>query len=39
MPASFLFPDRDVDLWFPFGMSNKLAQVRYEQCGTPALAA
>ena len=29
MPASFLFPDRDVDLWFPAKLSNQLAQVRY----------
>lgn len=29
MPASFLFPDRDVDLWFPGQMGTKLAQVRY----------
>jgi len=29
MPASFLFPDRSVDLWFPVAMSNQLAQVRY----------
>jgi putative ABC transport system permease protein len=29
MPASFLFPDRDVDLWFPARLSNQLAQVRY----------
>ena len=28
MPASFLFPDRSVDLWFPVAMSNQLAQVR-----------
>jgi predicted permease len=28
MPASFLFPDRDVDLWFPASLSHKLAQVR-----------
>ena len=29
MPASFLFPDRDVDLWFPTAMSSKLSEVRY----------
>jgi putative ABC transport system permease protein len=29
MPASFLFPDRDVDLWFPARLSTQLAQVRY----------
>ncbi len=29
MPASFLFPDREVDLWFPAKLSNQLAQVRY----------
>lgn len=29
MPASFLFPDRDVDLWFPIGMGTKLTQIRY----------
>ena len=29
MPASFLFPDREVDLWFPARLSNQLAQVRY----------
>jgi putative ABC transport system permease protein len=29
MPASFLFPDRDVDLWFPARLSKQLAQVRY----------
>ena len=28
MPASFLFPDRDVDLWFPVKLSNELAQIR-----------
>ncbi len=28
MPASFLFPDRGVDLWFPGVMSNQLAQFR-----------
>ena len=28
MPASFLFPDRDVDLWFPARMNAKLAQFR-----------
>jgi putative ABC transport system permease protein len=29
MPASFLFPDRDVELWFPARLSKQLAQVRY----------
>jgi putative ABC transport system permease protein len=29
MPASFLFPDREVDLWFPAKLSKQLAQVRY----------
>ena len=29
MPASFLFPDREVDLWLPVQMGDKLAQVRY----------
>jgi putative ABC transport system permease protein len=29
MPASFLFPDRGVDLWFPVVLSSQLAQVRY----------
>jgi putative ABC transport system permease protein len=29
MPASFLFPDRDVDLWFAGQMTNQIAQVRY----------
>ncbi|MPZ21293.1 MAG: FtsX-like permease family protein [Luteitalea sp.] len=29
MPASVLFPDRDVDLWFPGQMGTKLSQVRY----------
>ena len=29
MPASFLFPDREVDLWVPATLSNQLAQVRY----------
>jgi putative ABC transport system permease protein len=29
MPASFLFPDRDVDLWVPVPMGDKLTQVRY----------
>lgn len=28
MPASFLFPDRDVDLWLPVRLSSKLDQVR-----------
>jgi putative ABC transport system permease protein len=28
MPASFLFPDRGVDLWFPVAMSPGLAAVR-----------
>jgi len=28
MPASFLFPDRQVDLWFPSPMSDALAKVR-----------
>ncbi len=28
MPASFLFPDRGVDLWFPGVMNNRLAQMR-----------
>jgi predicted permease len=29
MPASFLFPDREVDLWVPDKSSNQLAQVRH----------
>jgi putative ABC transport system permease protein len=29
MPASFLFPDREVDLWLPVQMGDNLAQVRY----------
>ena len=29
MPASFLFPDREVDLWVPARLSNQLAQIRY----------
>jgi predicted permease len=29
MPASFLFPDRDVDLWFPVRMTGTIAQIRY----------
>jgi putative ABC transport system permease protein len=29
MPSSFLFPDRNVDLWFPVQMGNKLAHIRY----------
>jgi putative ABC transport system permease protein len=29
MPASFLFPDRDVDLWFPVRMINNFDKVRY----------
>jgi putative ABC transport system permease protein len=29
MPASFLFPDRDVDLWFPTPLSPALEKVRY----------
>lgn len=28
MPASFRFPDRQVDLWLPAGLSAKLAEVR-----------
>jgi putative ABC transport system permease protein len=28
MPASFLFPDRDVDLWFAVSIDNKYAQSR-----------
>jgi len=28
MPASFLFPDRQVDLWFPSPMSGFVAQLR-----------
>ena len=28
MPASFLFPDRDVDLWVPLALNNKVAQFR-----------
>jgi predicted permease len=28
MPAGFLFPDRQVDMWFPVVMSSWLAQVR-----------
>jgi putative ABC transport system permease protein len=28
MPASFLFPDRDVDLWLPVPIGDNLAQVR-----------
>lgn len=28
MPASFLFPDRGVDLWMPVPMGDKLAQAR-----------
>ena len=28
MPASFKFPDRDVDLWFPTALDNKYAQSR-----------
>src|SRR6185436_3673185 len=28
MPRSFLFPDRDVDLWFPVAVDNKFAQSR-----------
>jgi predicted permease len=28
MPASFLFPDRDVDLWFPAPIDFKVAQSR-----------
>ena len=28
MPASFLFPDRDVDLWFPSAVDNTFAQSR-----------
>ena len=28
MPASFLFPDRDVDLWFPVATDFKFAQSR-----------
>ena len=28
MPASFRFPDRDVDLWFPVALGSKLAQFR-----------
>src|SRR5688572_10204579 len=29
MPASFRFPDRDVDLWFPVGINNKYAQSQH----------
>ena len=29
MPASFLFPDRDVDLWFPVRMAGNMAQIRH----------
>ncbi|MGH9159885.1 MAG: ADOP family duplicated permease [Vicinamibacteraceae bacterium] len=29
MPPSFLFPDRDVDLWFPVQRSNRMATIRY----------
>lgn len=29
MPASFLFPDREVDLWFPVKLSERLAQIRF----------
>ena len=29
MPASFLFPDRDVDLWFAGQMTKEMAHVRY----------
>ena len=28
MPASFLFPDRDVDLWVPLALNNQVAQFR-----------
>jgi len=28
MPASFLFPDRDVEMWFPTPTGNKFAQFR-----------
>ena len=28
MPASFLFPDRDVELWLPVQMGDQLTQVR-----------
>ena len=29
MPASFRFPDREVDLWIPARLSSQLAQIRY----------
>jgi putative ABC transport system permease protein len=29
MPASFRFPDRDVDLWFPVALSSRFDQARY----------
>jgi putative ABC transport system permease protein len=29
MGSSFRFPDRDVDLWFPVGLTPQLAQARY----------
>jgi predicted permease len=29
MPAAFLFPDRDVDLWSPVRMGSRLARARY----------
>jgi predicted permease len=28
MPASFRFPDRDVEVWFPVALDNKYAQAR-----------